>query len=90
MANKKKPLRQKGKIRLSRAFQELGKGDFVAVDIDRATNFGFPEKLQGRTGKVEGKRGSSYLVKINDCTKPKEYVISPIHLKKINFSQTKK
>lgn len=90
MVNKKKHLRQKGKKRLSRAFQELKKGDFVAVDIDRAANFGFPEKLQGRTGKVGDKKGRSYLVTINDCTKPKEYIISPIHLKKINTTITKK
>ena len=84
MTKKKKPLRTKGKLPFSRAFQEFKKGDFVAVDVERSVVFNFPEKLQGRTGFVDGKTGRDYRVKINDCTMQKEYIINPIHLKKIN------
>lgn len=80
MTNKKKPLREKGKLRFSRAFQSLKEGDCVTVDIERAQHFSFPERLQGRTGKILGLRGTSYEVAIRDISKPKKYLINPVHL----------
>ena len=82
MVDKKNP-RMKGKLQLSKYFQDLKKGDNVAVYIEKSLKFNFPKRLQGRTGVVEGKRGRSYIVKIKDQTKPKEFLIAPIHLKKI-------
>jgi ribosomal protein L21E len=80
---KRKPVRARGKLKLSRYFQELEKGDSVAVvrEVSKAVNF--PSRLQGRTGVVEEKRGRSYLVKIKDQKKEKGFLIEPIHLKKI-------
>ena len=34
----------------------------------------FPERLQGRTGVIEGERGRSYVVKIKDQNKEKEFL----------------
>lgn len=85
MVNKKKKIRTKGKLRFSRAFQELKNGECVAVDIERASKFSFPEKLQGKTGFVKSKKGRAYIVNLKDCTKAKEYIINPIHLKKISL-----
>lgn len=85
MANKKKKIRTKGKLQFSRAFQSLKNGECVAVDLERASNFSFPEKLQGRTGYVQAKKGRAYIVRIKDCTKEKDYIINPIHLRKINL-----
>ncbi len=75
-------MREKGKLRLSRAFQSLKEGDFVTVDIERGKNFSFPERLQGRTGKIIGIRGTSYEVAIKDISMPKKYLINPVHLTK--------
>ena len=79
----KKPIRTRGKLQLSKYFQELKKGDSVAVVAERSIQFKFPKVIQGRTGIVGEKRGKSYLVKIKDHAKEKNYLIDPIHLKKI-------
>jgi large subunit ribosomal protein L21e len=82
MANKK-PMRTRGKLQLSRYFQELKEGDFVAVSREAAVRSSFPKRFQGRTGIVEGKRGKTYIVKIKDGKKDKKFLIEAIHLKKI-------
>ncbi len=80
---KKKPVRTRGKLKLSRYFQELEKGDSVAVVREPAVPSSFPKRLQGRTGVIIDKRGETYIVKIKDQAKEKKFLIEPIHLKKI-------
>lgn len=80
----RKSIRTRGKIQLSKYFQKFVNGDRVAVTRDVSFVANFPIRLQGKTGVVEGKRGSSYIVKIKDIAKEKEFIIKPIHLKKIN------
>ena len=80
---KKKPIRTRGKLQLSRYFQELKKGENVAVVRERGVQSSFPLRLQGKTGVVEDKRGKAYIVKIKDLNKEKRFLIEPIHLKKI-------
>jgi ribosomal protein L21E len=82
MARRKK-IRTRGKLSLSRYFQELKEGDSVAIAREPAVQSSFPERMQGRTGKVKGKRGRTYIVDIKDHEKEKTYLIAPIHLKKI-------
>lgn len=82
MANRK-PIRSRGKLQFSRYFQELKKGDSVTVVAESSLHPKFPKRLQGRTGKVEKKVGRSYCVRIKDQEKEKQFIISPIHLKKI-------
>lgn len=79
----KKPIRTRGKLKLSRYFQSLKEGDSVAVISEVSLNPSFPARLQGRTGIVQKRIGKSYLVKIKDQTKEKEFIIQAIHLKKI-------
>ena len=86
--SKRKAVRTRGKLQLSRYFQEFKKGDSVGVVKEKAIKSSFPVRLQGRTGIVEAKRGKSYIVKIKDQNKEKRFIIEPIHLKKIK--QTKK
>ena len=78
----KKPLRTKGKLQLSRYFQELKEGDRVSVIREMSVVGSFPKRLQGKTGVVEGRRGKAYIVKIKDIQKEKSFLINPIHLKK--------
>ncbi|MEK6906497.1 MAG: 50S ribosomal protein L21e [Nanoarchaeota archaeon] len=84
--SKKKAVRTRGKLKLSRYFQELKKGDFVGVMIEPSLVSNIPKRLQGRTGLVDGKKGRAYIIKIKDMEKEKEFIINPIHLKKINYS----
>ncbi len=79
----RKPVRTRGKLQLSRYFQEFKEGDFVTVVAEKSLNPSFPQRLQGRTGKIDKRIGRSYAVKIKDQTKEKVFIISPIHLKKI-------
>lgn len=85
--SKRKPVRTRGKLKLSKYFQELSKGDSVAIVREPAVQSSFPVRLQGRTGVIENKRGRSYVVKIKDQTKKKMFLINPIHLKKIKQSK---
>ena len=79
----KKKVRTRGKIQFSRYFQKLQEGESVAVVIEPSVKSSFPKRLQGRTGKIEEKRGKAYFVKIKDQKKEKKFLIEPIHLKKI-------
>ncbi len=86
---KRKNVRTRGKIQLSRYFQEFKEGDSIAVVREPAVKSGFPEKIQGRSGVVEGKRGKAYLVKIKDKNKEKRFIVEPIHLKKLKYIKGK-
>ena len=79
----RKGIRTRGKIQLSRYFQEFKTGESVAVVREQALQLKFPKRLQGRTGRIEEKRGRAYLVKIKDQNQEKQFIIEPIHLKKI-------
>ena len=79
----RKPVRTRGKLQLSRYFQELKEGDFVAISREPAVQSSFPERLQGITGVIEGRKGKAYVLKIKDGNKEKRILIEPIHLKKI-------
>jgi len=78
-----KTVREKGKLKLSRYFQKLKGGDIVSVIIEGSLKKSFPKRLQGRTGKIKEKKGKAYVVLIKDQKKEKEFIIEPIHLKKI-------
>lgn len=80
---RRKNVRARGKISFEKYFQKIEKKDKVAVVKERSLKRNFPDSIQGRTGEVIGKRGSHLVVKITDISKPKEYLIHPIHLKKI-------
>ena len=80
---RRKEIRTRGKISLSKYFQKFKEGDSVAVKRDISLKVNFPKRIQGKTGIVEEKRGKAYLVKIKDISKEKQFLIDPIHLKKI-------
>ena len=83
---KRKNIRERGKISFSRAFQELNNDDSVAVDREPSLCPRFPKRLQGRTGKVIGKRGNCVIVEIKQDNSKKSFIINPIHLKRIKNS----
>ncbi len=81
--NKRKKVRTKGKVKFSEYFQEFKEGERVAVVKELSQIPKFSKTLQGRSGVVDGKRGRSYIVKINDLNKEKSYIIHPVHLRKL-------
>ena len=80
---KRKTVKEKGKLSLSKYFQEFKVGDKVAIIRDQALNPGFPERIQGRTGTVIGTRGKAHLIKLNEGNAVKVHIIRPLHLKKL-------
>ncbi len=80
---KRKPVRERGKIRLSQYFQKLLPGDRVCLYYNPQFPAGFPKRYIGRTAVVEGKQGRAYIVKLKDGSKEKRFVVMPIHLKKL-------
>ena len=87
---KRKSIRKRGKISLSRYFQSFKIGDSVAVVKEISISSNFPGRMQGRTGKVVEKRGRAYVVKIMDQDKEKTFIIEPVHLKKISVPRGSK
>jgi len=78
-----KSLRSKGKISLTRFFQRFKEGDRVVLKTEPAyQKGGFHRRYHGKAGKVEGKQGRCYLVKIKDGGKHKTLIAHPIHLQR--------
>ena len=82
---KRKNIKERGKIRLSEYFQKFNEDDRVSVKRELSVTSSFPERLQGRSGVIVGKRGTSYIIKLKDIKKNKNYIIHPIHLKKLKW-----
>jgi len=80
---RKKKVRARGKFSFSRFFQRLQEGDKVGIVIERSIDPHFPKRIQGRTGIVKEKRGKEYVIQLKDGNKLKEFIISPVHLKKL-------
>lgn len=76
--------RNKGKIPLSKYFQEFIEGDKVGLKINANVQKGrFFPRFHGLTGTITGKKkGICYEVNIRDGGKQKVLFIHPIHLKK--------
>lgn len=85
----RKKIRTRGKFQFSKYFQELKEGENVAVVKEVSVSKNFPDRLQGRTGVVKEKQGKVYLVNIKDQNKEKQFLIEPIHLKKIKSNLEK-
>ena len=84
---KRKRIRERGKISFTKFFQRFYSGDSVAIVRELGLQSpGFPKRMQGKTGVVIEKRGSAYVVEINDFNMKKTFTIKPIHLKKIKTS----
>ena len=80
---RKKP-RERGIKSITKALQEFEKGESVSIVIDPAVHKGMPHiRFQGRTGRIEGKQGESYLVGINDGKKHKTLIVRSEHLRRV-------
>lgn len=79
----RKRKRQRGKLALSKYFQEFENGDKVAIIREQSQNPKFPKRIQGISGVIIGKRGKAFIVKIKQGNKEKTHIIKPVHLKKL-------
>lgn len=75
--------KEKGKIPLSKYFQEFKAGDIVNLRTHPNVQKGrFYSRFHGLTGIIGNKIGSCYQVKIKDGDKQKVLFVHPIHLEK--------
>jgi ribosomal protein L21E len=80
---KKKSIRQKGKIQFSEYFKELKLNDKVAIIKEKSIPAYYPQRMVGSTGIVIGNKGNSKIIRIMDGNLAKDYIVHPIHLKRI-------
>jgi len=80
----RKNFRQKGKLSLTRYYNEFNVEDKVQLLADPGIQKGmyFP-RFHGKRGIVTGKKGNCYQIDIKDGGKAKKLVVHPVHLKKV-------
>lgn len=73
--------RERGKISISKYYQEFKDGDKVCLKISSQVQYGrFFPRFHGASGIITGKRGACYCVMIKDGDKLKDFYVHPIHL----------
>lgn len=82
--------KSKGKPGLSKHFQNFEKGETAAIVREPSLRANFPERLQGRTGTIIGKKGKVYILELKENDKIKKFLIEPAHLKKIKYNKNLK
>ena len=76
--------RTRGKISVSRFFQEFRQGDKVILKAEPAYHKGmYYPRFHGKVGIVNGKQGDCYVVCVKDGKKEKKLIIHPVHLKSV-------
>ena len=79
---RKKP-RDRGNPSITRALHQFEEGESVNIAINPSVHKGMPHvRFNGKTGKIEGKQGESYLIGINEGKKHKTLIIKPDHLRR--------
>lgn len=81
---KRKKIRQRGKLGLSKFFASFKVGDKVALVRNLSFTKDFPVRFHGKTGTVMGEQGKSLVVKIYDGRRKKSLVVKRINLKKLS------
>lgn len=67
---------------VNRLLQEIPEGKSVQVEIDPSVHEGMAfRRFQGLTGKVIGRQGSAYKVKLMHGSKPKTIIVGAAHIK---------
>ncbi len=79
----KKSFRTRGKISLTKYFQEFKKGDSVSLKAEPAYQKGlYNLRFHNKVGVVSGKKGKCYEVMIKDGGKLKKLIVHPVHLRR--------
>ncbi|MFH1403836.1 MAG: 50S ribosomal protein L21e [Candidatus Altiarchaeota archaeon] len=81
--NLKVGLRERGKVKIRRRLTEFEENQDVSIKIDPSYQKMPHPRFKGRTGKVVGRQGRSYFVKIIDGGKTKKILVQPEHLNKV-------
>ena len=67
---------------ITKFLQEFDIGQKVVIDIEASSQKGVPHpRYEGRVGEIIGKRGKSFIIKIEDGGTVKKIIARPEHLK---------
>jgi len=76
--------RNRGKVAVTKTMAIFLPGETVAVHLEPRVHKGMPHQaFQGQTGKIAGKQGNAYILKIHDGGKEKTLIVRPEHLVRI-------
>lgn len=79
-----KKVRQKGKISITKYFQDFNKGDKVLLAVEPAVQSGmYHPRFHSKVGTIDSKKGRCYSLSIKDGGKEKTLVVHPVHLRKV-------
>lgn len=80
-----KKLRNRGKLSLTKYFQEIEPGEKVYLKLEPSHHKGmYHPRFHGLSGVVKGKSGNCYKVIIKDQNKEKTLIVHPVHLQKVS------
>ncbi|MBW2988398.1 50S ribosomal protein L21e [Candidatus Woesearchaeota archaeon] len=80
----RKPLRERGRLNLTRYLQTFKVGDKVVLKADPSVHEGlYHPRFHSKSGEVIGMQGDCYLVRIKDASKYKQIIVHPAHLKRV-------
>ena len=79
-----KPQKSKGKISIRSFFRKYKDGERVCLKCEPGYQKAiYPSRFHGKAGVICGSSGDCYKVKVMDHSRPKIFVVHPIHLKQI-------
>ena len=80
-------LRRKEMVTPNRFLQRFEVGEYVAIDICPSShNFPHP-RFQGKVARVVGRRGTAYVLELEDLGRKKTLIVMPEHLKRIEIKR---
>ncbi len=84
-SNTREKLKQKlARPPITRFLQDFAIGQNVVIILEPSSHKGMPfPRFKGKMGKIVGKRGKSYIVKIKDGNELKQIISRPEHLKAV-------
>ncbi|MEW5954969.1 MAG: 50S ribosomal protein L21e [Candidatus Micrarchaeota archaeon] len=82
-SGRSRALKLRGRVPITRQLAEFKEGDAVRIRIDSRVRGGkISLRYNGRVCKVIGRQGAAYRVSLTDVRKPKQFVVSALHLQK--------
>lgn len=80
-----KSIKEKGKMSLTRFFQEFNEGERVVFKAESSYQKGmYMPRFHGKNGMVNKKIGRCYEIVFKDSNKQKKAIVHPVHLKKMS------
>ncbi len=77
-------LKSKGRLPISIQLKQLNEGDNIRINVNPRFADGMPHlRFNYKTGKVVGKQGNAYEIRVMDLNKEKTLYITNVHLNKI-------